>query len=164
MKKALGITIFFFLIFSGLIFVLIGFYLYKNWNSKEFKNIRKTLDKKVKELSNFVEEKTNEANKVLENVVESVEKIENDLKKEAVKRTNMLSSEISKKKDIKLNVRQRKLLEFVKNSSEVDMKSVSKKFPKVSQRTLRRDMDKLEELKLVAQSGKTRNSVYRFIK
>jgi DeoR/GlpR family transcriptional regulator of sugar metabolism len=44
------------------------------------------------------------------------------------------------------------------------MIELSSAFPAVTQRTLRRDMDKLESLGVVKQVGKTRDSYYELLK
>lgn len=61
---------------------------------------------------------------------------------------------------INLNDRQKELLDFVRVYDKVSMGEISEKFDYVSQRTLRRDMDKLQSLGVVNQQGKTRDSVY----
>lgn len=62
-----------------------------------------------------------------------------------------------------LNPRQSDLLKFIKNNDSSTMYDISRVFSKVTQRTLRRDLEKLEKTGLVKQDGKTRNSVYKLI-
>ena len=62
-----------------------------------------------------------------------------------------------------LNPRQNDLLKFIKNNDASTMYDISKVFSKVTQRTLRRDLEKLEKTGLVKQDGKTRNSVYKLL-
>jgi len=58
------------------------------------------------------------------------------------------------------NSRQSKLLNFIKEGKQVSMKEINSKFDDVTQRTLRRDLDKLENEGFITQQGATRNSVY----
>lgn len=60
-----------------------------------------------------------------------------------------------------LSDRQEDIYQMIKREVELDMKSVIDKVPGVSDRTLRRDMTKLEKLGLIKQVGRTRNSVYK---
>ncbi len=64
----------------------------------------------------------------------------------------------------KLSVRQKKILDYMENSKRVDMSEIVRLIPDVSERTLRRDMDVLENLNKVRQIGKTRDSYYELIK
>ena len=61
-----------------------------------------------------------------------------------------------------LNSRQLKIFDLVKFKNGTDMREINKKFKSVSQRTLRRDLDKLENMGYIKQEGKTRNSMYLF--
>jgi predicted HTH transcriptional regulator len=62
-----------------------------------------------------------------------------------------------------LNSRQEQIFNYIKLNSEVKMSSVSQIFNKVTPRTLRRDFEKLQQLGLVRQEGKTRDAVYKII-
>ena len=63
-----------------------------------------------------------------------------------------------------LNDRQEKIFEMVKQNGEVTMQTVSDRVSDVSERTLRRDMNKLEKLGLIERFGKTKDSVYKLKK
>ena len=63
--------------------------------------------------------------------------------------------------DFGLSDRQESIYQLVRREGEIDMKSVLSKVDGVSDRTLRRDMTKMEKLGLIKQVGKTRNSVYK---
>jgi len=63
-----------------------------------------------------------------------------------------------------LNERQIQILNFIRNFDKVTMLNISNKFTDVSERTLRRDMDKLELTGFVIQFGKTRDSYYVVVK
>lgn len=56
-----------------------------------------------------------------------------------------------------------KLETFLNGKSEVTIPEISKHFSTVSERTLRRDMDKLEDKGVVKQVGKTKNSYYKVL-
>lgn len=63
-----------------------------------------------------------------------------------------------------LNERQIQILKYIKSKKYANMKDINNNFKEVSQRTLRRDMERLEKLQFVRQSGKTRDSMYEYIK
>ncbi len=63
--------------------------------------------------------------------------------------------------DFELSDRQESIYQLIRKEGELDMKSVQDKVAGVSDRTLRRDMTKMEKLGLIKQVGKTRNSVYK---
>jgi hypothetical protein len=63
--------------------------------------------------------------------------------------------------DFSLTDRQENIYQLIRKEGEIDMKSVADKISGVSDRTLRRDMTKMEKLGLIKQVGKTRNSVYK---
>jgi methyl-accepting chemotaxis protein len=59
-----------------------------------------------------------------------------------------------------LNERQNELLSIVKEKRKMNMMELANEFKNVTQRTLRRDMEKLEALGKVQQVGRTRDSFY----
>lgn len=61
------------------------------------------------------------------------------------------------------NDRQRKILELAKEKGIVTPKELQSRFPDVSTRTLRRDMDALAKAKLVSQRGSTKSTFYKYI-
>lgn len=62
-----------------------------------------------------------------------------------------------------LNSRQEDILDFVRSNSNAKMSDVSRLFSRVTPRTLRRDLEKLEQLGFLKQEGKTRDAVYKII-
>ncbi len=60
-----------------------------------------------------------------------------------------------------LNGRQEQIYNLVKLKREVGMGEVSSLVKDVTERTLRRDLNKLEKLGLILQAGKTRDAVYK---
>lgn len=62
-----------------------------------------------------------------------------------------------------LNTRQEDILGFIRSNSNAKMSDVSKLFAQVTPRTLRRDLEKLEQLGFLKQEGKTRDAVYKII-
>jgi len=79
-----------------------------------------------------------------------------------VKSDNLVNSndEESGRKFFDLNQRQIEILNYIRNFDKFTMLDISNKFKGVSERTLRRDMDKLELIGFVVQVGKTRDSYY----
>lgn len=62
-----------------------------------------------------------------------------------------------------LNTRQEDILGFIRSNSNAKMSDVSKLFAQVTPRTLRRDLERLEQLGFLKQEGKTRDAVYKII-
>ncbi len=60
-----------------------------------------------------------------------------------------------------LNERQEEIYEMIRSGGELTMSDITDSISAVSTRTLRRDMNKLEKLGLIARSGKTKDSVYK---
>lgn len=60
----------------------------------------------------------------------------------------------------KLSDRQKKILSKFDKNNKIGMKDLYGDFSEISQRTLRRDMDKLEQFGFLLQKGKTRDSYY----
>lgn len=63
-----------------------------------------------------------------------------------------------------LNSRQQEILEIIKTLGEVDMSKLSSLFEKVTDRTLRRDLAKLVESKIIEKIGDTKGALYKWIK
>jgi hypothetical protein len=61
------------------------------------------------------------------------------------------------------NKRQRKILFLFKKRLTLSMSNLKEEFHQVTTRTLRRDLDKFEELGLIKQRGKTKDSVYVYV-
>jgi len=117
-----------------------------------------------------IEEKTdiNDENKQDEKIIEDKienQKIENQKipYKKIESKNKLVNSarqylEVSKE----INSRQAKILEFIRKNKNANMKVINSKFNTVTQRTLRRDLDRLEIEGYILQQGTTRNSVYLF--
>lgn len=60
----------------------------------------------------------------------------------------------------KLAGRSKQVLKFIQKEGGVTMTRMQKRFKTVTPRTLRRDLDKLEKLGYIRQSGRTKNSFY----
>lgn len=69
----------------------------------------------------------------------------------------------SKKIDESLNVRQRKAMEILAEVGRVTVKELVSHFPRVSTRTLRRDMDVLVDRGYVSQEGSTKSTYYKYL-
>jgi predicted HTH transcriptional regulator len=62
-----------------------------------------------------------------------------------------------------LNSRQQELKSYASSRRNFTMQTIRDSFPDVTARTLRRDLDRLQELGIISQEGKTRNSVYKYL-
>lgn len=160
-------------IFSVLgIFVLI--YIYIKKNLKVFSNLfNECIDSfkdgilEDKEVESIIER----VSVVKEEIEKDVDRVGREFKKEVVvpvKRASKIIDKGVSKKNVKvskggLNSRQEQIFNYIKLNSEVKMSSVSQIFNKVTPRTLRRDFEKLQQLGLVRQEGKTRDAVYKII-
>ncbi|MCD4810992.1 DeoR family transcriptional regulator [bacterium] len=66
--------------------------------------------------------------------------------------------------EIVLTKRQKLIVESVAEKGKLYPSDLQLLLPDISTRTIRRDMDKLEELKLVKQNGSTKSTYYTYIK
>jgi DNA repair ATPase RecN len=107
-------------------------------------------NKEFKKAKAAVEEFVAEAPERVEEVVEKVQKKVAQVKKAS----KPLSTGVG---------RIDQLQSFVSNKSEITIPEIRKHFSSVSERTLRRDMEKLENMGVVKQVGKTKNSFYRVL-
>ncbi len=102
---------------------------------------------------------------------QSLENIKDDLQKEAkivAKVVRKQKSEVEKlAKDVSETIsdRQSEMEKFIKSMQKeaFEIKDIAERFKDVSERTLRRDMQKLEKSGLIKQVGSTRNSKYQII-
>lgn len=92
---------------------------------------------------------------------ETFQKPRKNLKKQEPKLKSQVTHKFNQRQ---LNSRQFALLEEITKKRKLNMREVSKLLPEVSERTLRRDMDRLENIGLIRQVGKTRDSYYEIIK
>lgn len=74
------------------------------------------------------------------------------------------SNSLANAASLSLNSRQSVLLKEITKKRKLNMGEVSRLLPEVSERTLRRDMDRLETIGLIKQVGKTRDSYYEIKK
>lgn len=149
----------------GIVFI-VAYYIYKNLDlfKRFLSNVESKLDDSdlsEKEISSLVDE-----------VVKIEEKIESDVKKDVKKVKKDLSKKLNRAVSVKnikstekdgLNARQKEVLNYVKLNSKSKMSSVSKVFNKVTPRTLRRDLQKLEQMGFLKQEGKTRDAIYKIV-
>lgn len=73
----------------------------------------------------------------------------------------MINREIEKKEKIFLPPRQEEILNIIKDHKIVSFDRVRRRFLKVPERTLRYDLKKLLDLKIIERAGKTKGSYYR---
>jgi len=150
----------------GIVFVAI-YYVYKNLDL--FKSLINSISSKVED-SNLTDK---EIDAIAKNVVKIEKKIEKDIKNDVKSIKRELPKQISQVTKSKrtndtapkggLNARQKEVLNYVKSNSDSKMSSVSKVFNKVTPRTLRRDLQKLEQMGFLRQQGKTRDAVYKIV-
>lgn len=109
------------------------------------------------------------------------QKISSNHKQQAAKKNKTTSSKANKKKTQaqqtqksqevkvssnrykKLLARQQEVYSLIKELGEATLTDIASRIQQVSKRTLRRDMDSLEEQGLVKQVGKTRDSHYQAV-
>lgn len=63
-----------------------------------------------------------------------------------------------------VSTRQKQLLTYLQEKNEVRVGDLTEFFPRISKRTIRRDLDSLVKAKLIARGGKTNGTLYRFIR
>jgi predicted GTPase len=98
-------------------------------------------------------------------IPEQIENIPAEVEKAVQKVTDTIEKSAPKMavntEAFNLNDRQREIYDLIKKEVELNMSAILGKVKNVTDRTLRRDMTKLERLGLINHSGKTRDSVYR---
>lgn len=67
------------------------------------------------------------------------------------------------KKEIPFTEREKRIFEKIKQTKILTPKELQELLPKVSTRTIRRDMDSLVEKGIVKQEGKTKSTIYKYI-
>jgi len=98
---------------------------------------------------------------------ENKEALDN-INEDFVKKVKVVNKAVVKEKDNivwAISERQEEMANFVKTMKKeaFEIKDIAERFKDVSERTLRRDMQKLEKTGLIKQVGSTRNSKYRII-
>ena len=94
----------------------------------------------------------------------TLENIKSDFQKE----TKKIVKEVNKQKEQLVetfSVRQEDLVGFIKSMQKeaFEIKEIAERFKNVSERTLRRDMQKLENMGMIKKVGSTRDSKYKII-
>lgn len=74
---------------------------------------------------------------------------------------NEVEQEINKKEIINLPPRQEEILQIIKDHKMVSLDFIKRRFIKIPSRTLRYDLKKLSDKKLIIKVGQTRGSLYR---
>lgn len=92
---------------------------------------------------------------------DSVARGSDELAKIQTKITHVAPAKKKSASAFDLNDRQRDVYDFLKKNGEAPMAKIVDVVGAVSDRTVRRDMTKLERLGLVTQVGRTRDSVYK---
>ncbi len=69
-----------------------------------------------------------------------------------------------KKEDVQLNKRQEDIIAFIEKNDQVQVKDIQEIFPKVTKRTLRRDLNTLLEKGVVQRSGKGNRTYYSSVR
>ncbi len=76
---------------------------------------------------------------------------------------NQIESEISSKNIINLPLRQEEIYNIIKDHNSVSLNFIKRRFLKVPTRTLRYDLKKLTNKKLIVKIGKTKGSYYKIV-
>ncbi len=171
-------SIFILLSIFSVIGIVVLIFVYIKRNIKIFTDLYNEIEASFRDgkLDSKEQEKVvDAANVIKDEIQKDVKDIQKDVKEEEVvipvkKVIKNFSKDISKVKRKNavlskggLNSRQEQIFNYIKLNSEVKMSSVSQIFNKVTPRTLRRDFEKLQQLGLVRQEGKTRDAVYKII-
>lgn len=97
-------------------------------------------------------------------VIEEYEEIPEYIPEEVIEKSIVKKKkEVSDSKSNLLTTRQKKILKIFKGDKSVDMDQISSKISGVHVRTLRRDLNKLVDLKFIKKSGTTKGSSYKKI-
>lgn len=106
----------------------------------------------------------NENKQTLENIKEDLGK-EVKVVAKAVKKEQAKIERVAKEVADVVSGRQSEMVDFVKSMQKeaFEIKDIADRFKDVSERTLRRDLQKLEKIGLVKQIGSTRNSRYKVL-
>lgn len=99
----------------------------------------------------------NENKDTLENIKDDLSKEVGNVKKQVKKQKESLAEVLAD--------RQGEIAKFIKSMQKeaFEIKDIAQRFKNVSERTLRRDMQKLEKMGMIKQVGTTRNSKYKII-
>jgi len=118
-------------------------------------------------LADFIIDPKNETFKKLE-ILDSffeIVKVQNWAPKDLIlllqKEYSKLKENLNKDQSSKLNERQAKILEILKEKEKVQVREIKEIFPQVSKRTLRRDFEKLVSQGLVERIGEKINTFYQ---
>jgi uncharacterized membrane protein YgaE (UPF0421/DUF939 family) len=124
------------------------------WSDLDWTN-EEILSKKKEEVVDDLKDYLSKVEKPMKSIVKEVKQnpIVKNLK--PVLKTAALKSNVSG-----LNERQDSIVSMIEDKRKLNMAEISTKFPGITSRTLRRDMEKLEKLKITKQIGKTRDSYY----
>ena len=79
-------------------------------------------------------------------------------------RKNIEGLQIEKEEVVDLNDRQKRILKLLSSKGEVTVEELMKTIKDVTERTLRRDMKRLEQLGLSEKQGSTKGSKYIYTK
>lgn len=85
-------------------------------------------------------------------------------KKKEEEKQKREKKEKRERKNKELISRKKKILQILEERGALPLKEIKKFFPKLSERTLRRDLNTLIEKKLVEKRGEKRATSYRFIR
>jgi predicted HTH transcriptional regulator len=134
-------------------FIGIGFFvallLIKKGYLKKFLKIYSSYDKKFTNVSSLKNKEAKTA-------------VMTNSKKLVVRPSNITKRNVIGKESL-FNERQESLINLFKERKSMTMSEVEPLFKGITNRTLRRDLSKLEEKGIVKQEGKTKNSVYVYI-
>ncbi|MEP7103823.1 MAG: DeoR family transcriptional regulator [Candidatus Dojkabacteria bacterium] len=118
-------------------------------------------DENKKEQTKEVESITKDLQTYLSKVEEPVKEVARKIEKSSiVKKLSPVNKTVALKSSLAFNDRQDRIISMIKDKRKLNMGEIASKFPDITSRTLRRDMEKLEKLKVTKQIGKTRDSYY----
>lgn len=144
-----------FLVFSGLIVFVIIYYFFKFQKDGSVEKYKEYASKKVKEIS-----KDSDFKKLQKEFPKDLKNAHKEVQKDLKKAKKIVDKEVKEVRKL-LSERQEQIMDFIDKVDEMAVSDIVQKFKEVTPRTLRRDLEKLENLGFVKQIGKTKDSKYK---
>lgn len=155
MSNFLKLVFFLFLLFSGLIVFVVIYYFFKFQKDGSVNKYKDFATKKVKEIS-----KDSDFKKLQKEFPKDLKSAHKEVEKDLKKAKKIVDKEVKEVKKL-LSERQEEIVDFINRVDEMSVSDIVEKFKEVTPRTLRRDLEKLENLGFVRQIGKTKDSRYK---
>lgn len=155
MSNFLKLVFFLFLLFSGLIVFVVIYYFFKFQKDGSVNKYKDFASKKAKEIS-----KDSDFKKLQKEFPKDLKSAHKEVEKDLKRAKKIVDKEVKEVKKL-LSERQEEIVDFINRVDEMSVSDIVEKFKEVTPRTLRRDLEKLENLGFVRQIGKTKDSRYK---